>query len=86
MLSVLYWACYAVAFGTATCFAAYKAAVVQRTLAVALRRGLRGLMHDIASQSEECTITRTNTGEGSCSCSAEPTIKSACQVLLLAGD
>lgn len=64
MASVLYWVCYAVAFGVATCFTAYKAALVQRTLAVALRRVLRGLMHDIASQSEECTITPTSTGEG----------------------
>lgn len=80
MLSVLYWVCYAVVFGTATCFAAYKTAVVQRTLAVALRRGLRGMMHDIASQSEECTITHTNTGEGSFSCcpTAEKLAKHCC--------
>ena len=82
MLFLLYWLCYAVAFGTAICFAAYKAALVQRTLAVALRRGLRGLLHDTASQSEECTITRTNTGEGQSQLEqSQPR-----QILLLAGD
>lgn len=64
MLALVYWICSAVTLATATCFAAYKAALVQRTLAVALRRGLRGLMHDIATQSEDCTVTRTKTGEG----------------------
>lgn len=63
MLALLYWVCSAAAFGTATCVAAYKAALVQRTLAVALRRGLRGLLHDTESQLEECTVSRTSTGE-----------------------
>ena len=36
---------------------------MQRTLAVALRRGLRGLMHDLENQWEECTVSRTNAGE-----------------------
>ena len=63
MLALLYWICSAVAFGTATCFAAYKAALVQRTLAVALRRGLRGLLRDLENQWEECTVGRTGAGE-----------------------
>ena len=62
MIFLLYWVGYAAAVGTAACYAAYKTALVQRTLAVALRRGLRGLMHDIADQSQGCTVVSTGTG------------------------
>ena len=62
MLYVLYWLCYAAAFGSATLYAAYKGALVQRTLAAALRRGLRGLAHDITDTTEECTVSRTESG------------------------
>ena len=58
----LYWLGYAAAFGTATCYAAYKAALVQRTLAAVARRGLRGLVHDVTDDSKGCTITRTESG------------------------
>ena len=58
----LYWLGYAAALGTATCFAAYKAALVQRTLAAVARRGLRGLVHDVTDDSKGCTITRTESG------------------------
>ena len=62
MLYVLYWLCYAAAFGSATLYAAYKGALVQRTLAAAVRRGLRGLVHDITDATEDCTVTRTESG------------------------
>ena len=62
MIFLLYWVGYAAAVGTAACYAAYKTALVQRTLAVALRRSLRGLMHDIADQSENCTVVSTGRG------------------------
>ncbi len=62
MFFLLYWLGYAAAFGTATCYVAYKAAVVQRTLAAAARRGLRGLVHHITDESEQCTVTRTESG------------------------
>ncbi|KAL0020504.1 hypothetical protein WJX79_001536 [Trebouxia sp. C0005] len=58
----LYWLFYAAALGTATCYAAYKAALVQRTLAAVARRGLRGLVHDITDDSKGCTVTRTESG------------------------
>lgn len=62
MLYVLYWLFYTAAFGSAALYAAYKGALVQRTLAAAVRRGLRGLVHDITDKSEECTVTRTESG------------------------
>ena len=62
MIFLLYWLGYAAAFGTAACYAAYKTALVQRTLAAVARRGLRGLVHDITNDSEGCTIVRTESG------------------------
>ena len=62
MLFLLYWLCYAAAFGTATCYIAYKTALVHRILAAGLRRGLRGTIHDITNDSEQCTIVRTDSG------------------------
>ena len=72
----LYWCGYAAAFGTATCYAAYKAALVQRTLAAVARRGLRGLVHDVTDDSKGCTITRTESGalvKASLACSLQAT-------------
>lgn len=81
----LYWLFYAAALGTATCYAAYKAALVQRTLAAVARRGLRGLVHDITDDSKGCTVTRTESGalvKASLACSWHATCMLLTYVLL----
>ena len=62
MLFVLYVLCWSAAFSTATYYVARKTAVFQRTLAAALRRGLRHLLRTTSAEKQELDLVYTDNG------------------------
>lgn len=62
MLFILYVLCGSALFGSATYYVARKTALVQRTLAAALRRGLRNLLRTTSAEDQEIDLVYTDRG------------------------
>lgn len=62
MLFVLYVLCWSAAFGTATYYVVHKTALFQRTLAAALRRGLRSLLYTTSAKDQGLDLVYTDRG------------------------